>query len=223
VRILSFVLLLLSTALACEEATPTAKHYPLLIRAASEDGEPMAELPIVSNATVLGRTDVDGVLLVDVQGQEGLDMTFSPRCPTGSRALGTPPSLKLRTLGSGARPEVEVSCGRDKRTAALLVSAPGYPGLPVLVHDREVGRTDASGTAHVLLTGDPTTPMRVVLDTHTLPAVMPASPHRDLQIGSRDDIVVFAPELTLKKPERKKTVRVKKAAPPQIIRPEKLR
>jgi hypothetical protein len=213
----------LATAVACAEPPPSSSSYPVLIRALSEEGDAMADVPVASNATVLGKTDADGVLLVAVQGQEGADVSFTPRCPPGSKALGAPPELKLRTLAGGARPEVEVTCGRDKRTAALLVSAPGYAGLPILLHDREIGRTDASGTAHLVLTGDPSTPMRVVLDTRGLPSVTPASPHRDLQIGSRDDIVVFAPELAEVKKPKKHKVRVKKLAPPKIIRPEKLR
>jgi hypothetical protein len=212
-------------ALGCEEPPPAVQSYPLIVRAASEDGDPLAGVPIVVNATVLGVTDGEGVLMLQMQGQEGLDVSFAPKCPAGSRPIGAPPSLKLRTLSGAARPEVEVTCGRDKRTAALLVSAPGFADLPVLVHDREVGRTDATGTAHLLLQGDPSTPLRVVLDTHSLPNVVPPSPHRDLQIGTRDDIVVFAPELAeAKKPEKKqKKQRVKKPEPVKIFRPEKLR
>jgi len=210
---------------ACEEPGPVVASYPVLIRAASEDGEPLVGIPIVSRSTVIGRSDETGALLVQMQGQEGLDVSFTAQCPAGSKPIGVPPTLRLRTLGGGARPEVEVSCGRDKRTAALLVSAPGFAGLPVLVHDREVGRTDATGTAHLLLQGDPSTPLRVVLDTRSLPNVVPPSPHRDLQIGSRDDIVVFAPELAEAKPpeKKKKHHRVKKEEPPRILRPEKLR
>jgi len=107
--------------------------------------------------------------------------------------------------------------------AAAIVSAPGFANLPVLVHDREVARTDATGTAHAILEGSPSTPMRVVLDTSSMPRVIPPSPHQDVQIGRRDDIVVFAPELTdVKPPPAKKRV-VKKAKPPPVIRPEKLR
>jgi len=222
----SFATGLLAFALiaGCEDPAPVVSTFPVLVRAASEDGDPLVDVPIVSRSTVIGRTDTAGTLLAQMQGQEGLDVSFAAQCPAGSKPIGTPPSLRLRTLGGGARPEVEVTCGRDKRTAALLVSAPGFGGLPVLVHDREVGRTDVTGTAHLLLQGDPSTPLRVVLDTHSLPDVVPPSPHRDLQIGSRDDIVVFAPELAqAKKPEKKKKHRVKKVEAPRILRPEKLR
>lgn len=215
--------LALAAVHGCDTPPPAATLYAVMIRAATEDGDPLASVDITARDQVVGQTDKNGALLARLSGEEGADVSFSPSCPAGSRPLGTPPSLRLRTLSAEARPEVEVTCGRDKRTAALLVSAPGFGGLPILVHDREIGRTDSSGTAHVLLQGEPATPLRVVLDTRSLPNVVPASPHRDLQIGTRDDLVVFAPELAeTKRPERKR--RHEKKAPSTLVyRPEKLR
>jgi len=212
---------------ACETPPPAPRLYPVLIRAASEDGDALAKIEIVSRDKVIGKTDSEGVLFTKLQGEEGMDFTFTPRCPQGAKPMGAAPAIRLRTLGAQARPEVEVTCGRDQRIAALLVSTPGFEGLPVLVHDRQVGRTDATGTAHVLLQGDPSTPLRVVLDTSSVPDVQPASPHRDLQIGTRDEIIVFAPALTRPpkklEPKKKKHVAEAPPPPPVVLRPERLR
>lgn len=213
--------LLLASA-ACGEKGAEAAKYQVVVRALDEDGEALANLTILASGAPIGRTGPEGTLLLNLPGREGSQILFEPQCPAGAHALGDPPSLRLRTLSGGPPPEVEVVCGRDKRMAALVVSARGFGGLPVLVHDREVARTDATGTAHVLLEGSPATPMRVVLDTRSLPRVVPQSPHQDFQIGKRDDIVVFSPELTeIKEPPKKR--RVKRAKPPPVIRPEKLR
>jgi hypothetical protein len=211
------------SAVACGEQRPEAHTYPVLVRALSDDGDPLADLEIEVSGALVGRTGADGSRLLRMAGQEGAQLLFEPRCPAGSHSRGEAPALRLRTLAGGPPPEVEVVCGRDKRMAALVVNTQGFGNLPVLVHDREVARTDATGTAHVLLEGSPSTPMRVVLDTSSLPRVVPPSPHQDLQIGKRDAIVVFAPELTeIREPEKKKR-KVKKQKAPAVIRPEKLR
>jgi hypothetical protein len=217
-------LLCLGLVPACD--TEQGEHfqvYPVSIRSVNDDGEPLPGVQVLTGGEVLGTTGPDATLNVTLNGREGMEVAFEARCPQGSRPHGESPALRLRTLG-GRAPELDLICGRDKRMAALIVSAPGFADLPVLVHDREVARTDASGTAHLLLEGEPRMPMRVVLDTGARPRIVPASPHKDVQIGMRDEIVVFTPELV--EPvlvEKKKVVKkVKAPPPPPVYRPEKL-
>lgn len=210
-------------ALACDSPAPTAASYPVTLRTLSEDGEPLADVELVARGQRVGRTGAEGKLLVQLPGHEGAQIAFEARCPSGSQLQGEARAIRLRTLDDGPPPEVEFVCARDKRTAALIVSAPGFAQLPVLLHDREVARTDATGTAHLLLEGQPATPLRVVLDTSARPRVLPASPHKDLQITARDEVVIFAPELSEVAEPKKKVHRAKKAPPPVHIRPEKLR
>lgn len=221
-RCMTLVFALSLAASACGETSASQKLYPVSVRTVTDDGDALPDLEIVASGNVLGRTGPEGNVLLQLQGKEGGELLFEPRCPPGSHVHGEPASLRLRTLASGRPPEVELACARDKRMAALVLSAPGFANLPVLVHDREVARTDVTGTAHALLEGSPSTPMRVVLDTSSLPRVVPPSPHQDIQIGRRDTIVVFAPELTEVKPPPP-LKRAKKAKPPPVIRPEKLR
>lgn len=210
-------------ACALEQEASAPERYPVQLRALSEEGEPLEGVEMLVSGQLLGATDARGRLLVQLPGQEGRQVTFEARCPKGSDRRGEPGSLRLRKL-SGPPPEVELTCGRSKRVAALIVSAPGFADLPVLSHDREVARTDASGTAHVLLEGEPSTPLRVVLDTGARPRVIPPSPHKDIQIAARDEIVVFAPELTeLPPPPPPRKRKKKEEAPPPVIRPERLR
>jgi len=221
---LASVGLVVAVAGGCGGGAQVERTYPVSLRTLDEDGEPLSNVELLASGAPVGHSDDRGMLTVRIKGREGGQVTFEPRCPAGSKAQGQPASLRLRTLGDGPPPEVELTCERSKRLAALIVSAPGFAGLPVMVHNRELARTDYSGTAHVLLEGDPSTPLRVVLNTESRPKVVPPSPHKDLQIGSRDDIVVFAPELTeVRDPPPPKKHRVKKEKPPPVIRPEKLR
>jgi hypothetical protein len=214
---------LLALLVACD--TPQAEQasvYPVLFRSVSEEGEPLPGVQVLSGGEALGITGPEASLSLQLQGREGSEVSFEPRCPQGTKPLGEPAALRLRTLGNGPAPEVELGCGRDKRMAALIVSAPGFADLPVLVHEREVTRTDESGTAHLLLEGEQNTPLRVVLDTGARPRIVPPSPHKDVHIGTRDEIVVFTPGL-VEPPAPVKKKHVKKAkAPPPTFRPEKL-
>jgi hypothetical protein len=221
------VLLMSLLFAACDDSSAAQQQsYPVLIHSVSEDGEPLPGVQVLSGGSVLGVTGPEATLGVTLAGREGMELSFAPRCPQGSKPQVEPSTLRLRTLADGPPPEVELSCGRDKRIAALIVSAPGFADLPVLVHEREVARTDASGTAHVLLEGEPNMPLRVVLDTGARPRVVPASPHKDLQIGGRDEIFVFTPELVdppAPPVVKKKVKKAKEPPPPPVYRPEKLR
>jgi hypothetical protein len=218
------VLVVLALLSGCDAPTSDrGQSYPLVFRSLDEDGEPLPGVQVLAGGERLGTTGADSALSVRLTGREGMAVDFDLRCPAGTRPHGDKASLRLRTL-EGPPPEIELVCGRDKRMAALIVSAPGFADLPVLLHDREVARTDASGTAHFLVEGEPHMPMRVVLDTGSRPRLVPAFPHKDFQIGARDEIVVFTPAL-VEAPllEKKKVVKKAKAPPPPpIYRPEKL-
>jgi hypothetical protein len=226
---LSVLSLSLTLAAGCDAGAAANENsrsniYPVVLKTLNEEREPLPNVELAASGSSLGQTGRDGVLQTQLRGAEGAQVTFEARCPVGFHAQGDAATLRLRTLAGAAPPEVELVCGNDKRIAALVVSAPGFSDLPVLVHNREVARTDSDGIAHVLLEGTPATPLRVVLNTSSRPRVVPVSPHKDLQIAARDDIVVFAPELSeiVVAPPKKKHVK-KEAPPPKLIRPEKLR
>jgi hypothetical protein len=201
--------------------------YRVSIHSQTEDGDPLPKVEILSAGKRLGITNDKGVLQAVLRGREGDERTFEVKCPQGFRAPEERPAIQLRSLRHVEGSELNVRCLPDKRMAALLVSAPGFAGLPILVHGHEVGRTDASGIAHLALRGEPRTPMRVVLDTSARPRVTPASPHKDVRIGTRDEIVVFAPELAEPEPPKPKVRKEKKTekeepVAPAVLRPEKL-
>ena len=218
-------------ATGCKQEPQRAmRQYPVTFNATTEDGELLADVTITTGHTNLGSTDQKGRLRALLKGFEGQEQKFEVTCPTGySSSEADAPAIQLRshTGGSSAASEVVVRCHAEQRLAAVLVSTPGLEGLPVLVHGREVARTDAFGTAHVALTGLPQTPMRVMIDTSSRPRITPASPHKDVRLSGRDEIVVFAPELVEvapPKPKVKRKVKEKEPEPPPVVvKPEELR
>jgi hypothetical protein len=223
VRICCAALLALALG-ACKGGANKVREYSVTFHSVSDDGEALGNVEIQDNGQAIGATDPQGVLHARLRGRDGQERVFSVKCPAGYRSGEERVALQLRTLGE-AGSELEVRCHPDRRMAALLVNAPGFAGLPVLVHGREVGRTDASGIAHLALRGEPRTPMRVVLDTSSRPRVTPPSPHKDVRIGDRDEIVVFSPGLTEVEPPKPKRSHKKKdvvVETPKPARPEQL-
>lgn len=218
-------------ATGCKPAPErVVRQYPVTFNATTEDGELLAGVTISTGHANLGVTDSKGKLRALLRGFEGQELRFEVACPTGFSANeADSPAIQLRshTGGSSAASELMVRCHAEQRLAAVLVSTPGFEGLPVLVHGREVARTDAYGTAHVALTGLPQTPMRVLVDTSSRPRITPASPHKDVRLTNRDEIVVFAPELVEvppPKPKVKRKVKEKEPErPPVVVKPEELR
>jgi hypothetical protein len=187
------------------EQAPT-QLFSVTIDARDERGESLPELVIASAGAAVGRTDAQGRMRLGIRGRENSLLQLEPRCPSGYRATAAQSELRLP-----ARSEVPlvfaVTCARENRVAALLVNAPGFADLPVLVAERVVARTNEAGSAHVLLEGAPGTQLRVVLDTSTRPKVAPRSPERTFTIGSDDTIELFDPALS---EDRKKKRRSRK-------------
>lgn len=208
---------------ACRsERKPQA--FPLTISAQTDEGEPLPGVEMILLGRSLGKTNPEGKLRGVLRGFEGDSREFEVKCPTGFQSPKQPAAIQLRTVQGGASAEgseLSVVCGADKRVAALVVRANGFADLPVLVHGREVGRTDATGTAHVLLKSTPGQDMRVLLDTRAYPYVVPANPHKDVRIPNRDDVILFSAELKENRPEPKR--KVVKAAKPETFRPERVR
>ena len=216
---------------ACKsDARRELQEYPVTFVALTEEGDAIPGVAIGSAGAALGSTDTHGRLQAQLQGVEGQAKHFTVACPAGFRSMGDQrPTLRLRshTGGASAATEMTVRCQSNERLAAVLVNAPGFVGLPVLLHGREVARTDAHGTAHIALRGEPRTPMRVTIDTSSRPRVIPASPHKDVRLGARDEVVLFAPELSEPSPPKPKVHRKPKVEeapqPPAPLKPEELR
>lgn len=194
---LPLVLLLLpwvAALVGCRAEEAPSRLFNIDVVARDDRGAPLGEIVIATAGAAVGRTDAQGRLRLGVRGREDSLLRLEPRCPDGSTQRETSRELRLPARAE-APLELTVTCERANRVAALLVNAPGLTGLPIVVQDRVVARTDRAGSAHVLLEGAPGTQMRVVLDTSAYPKASPRSPERTVTIGSDDAIEVFATEL----------------------------
>jgi hypothetical protein len=120
-----------------------------------------------------------------------------------------------RLTDTSKTPEYAVSCPPKNRSIVVAVRAEGGPNLPVLYLGREVARTDASGSAHVLLKLEPGEQFSLTLNTGDDKLVRPQSPVASFAVGNRDDVMLFDQRFERPKP-------VFRAGPAPVRGPRKM-
>ena len=212
----------LSTYLTACEAHPP-RSYPIAVRVLDDDASPVAGACVTANRQSLGTTNSDGMLEIQLKGEEGESLSLSIHCPAGYRASTETRTVVLRSfsrLSNGPTskgPEIRWRCLPTERLAALVVRTPGQPDLPITVHGREIARTGRDGVAHALLRLAPGTNFRVALDTSTHSELRPQSPERVFQVGDRDMIFIFDQQFAVRRrPARRKPAGPKRYIPYRI-------
>jgi hypothetical protein len=218
---------LLLTALACGEAPLPELARPFELRAVTPAGEAVPGVRAWLGGALLGETSSDGVLRATLRGRAHQRIILSWACPAAyeppaaERELAIDPSA-ASTPAPQAPLKLEARCTPLDIEAALVVRASGAPasGLPVVVRDEMVARTDAEGFAHVLLRARRGSALTVGLDTHEHPALVPASPLETFQLGDADTILLFDRKLATPavKPKSARRDTAKKADPRVPIR-----
>lgn len=218
-RTLTLCLTLL-TASACAAREPAQLARPFELRALTRSGEALPGLRAWLDGVPLGETQSDGLLRGTLRGRMHQRVTLSWACPAAHE-----PSSEQRALSiDAAGPlKLEARCAPLDVEAALVVRAKGAPpeGLPILVRDEVVARTDAEGLAHVVLRARRGSSLAVTLDTSAHPKLVPASPIETFQLGADDTILLLDRKLDTvvhkskpargpkpKEPENHKPVRI---------------
>ncbi|MCC6873192.1 MAG: hypothetical protein IT378_02695 [Sandaracinaceae bacterium] len=204
---------------ACEEEAPPPR-YPVTFEAHS-DGQPLEGVQVLLGQRVLGTTNGEGVLHLDLTGPEGARVPVTATCPAGHRSPESLQEIVLRpvvSLDPAAQArglQVTVPCPPERRTAVVIVRAGGQPNLPVFVDGRELARTDASGTAHVAVSMAPQTSFNVQLATASNPLLRPQDPSRPFTVPDADQVFVYDQPFQIEQPAR---VRVRRPRAPTTSR-----
>ena len=193
--------LLLGAACASE---PQRTQFDVTFTANADDPLPGVEVGL-DGGRLLGKTGADGTLRVKLAGREGTPVKFRVHCPDGYREPREVPTLTLRRF-TGLDPRVSsrgiavsLECPPTTHLAALVVRT-HQSDLPVLVHGREIARTDADGVANALLTMTPNSTFRVVIDTQDAPHLRPESPATTLTLPDDDQIFLVDQQFTVEAP-----------------------
>jgi len=203
--------------------------YPVRIRATSDD-EPLPGARISLGGEVVGTTGLDGILFVEIDGEEGQTLALSAECPPGYADPHSLSDVHLRRVsgfdddGAARAVEREVPCAPALRHAVVLVRTDGLAALPIWVDGREVTQTDDHGVAHVAFRGEPRRSFEVMLDTEAHPTLRPSDPTRSFSVpAEQDELFVWNVELRTPTSSPRPRPRPRPEPGPGMSGPERLR
>jgi hypothetical protein len=202
VKILAFSSLVLATA-ACSESfkTPPPPEMTAVIVVTSDPGVPLANASIESGGKTITMTDALGHARLKLTGREGETFEFNVRCPEGYASPSKPLVVMLRPQRDSAKwPEYPTSCPKTRRSAVVAVRAENGPNLPVKYLGKEIGRTDESGAATLLLADlDATQTFTLMLDYSELEGVTSktGTKQKEFHMAGRDEFFFFDLPLVL--------------------------
>src|SRR6185436_15686582 len=154
-------------SVSCTAFEPTVPPpQEILVRVSSDPGRPIKAADIFFNGQKVSTTDEEGMGKMQLQGKDGETFDIVVKCPEGFVSPQKPTQVVLKRLSDPTKkPEYAVLCPPTTRTVVIAVRADNGPNLPVMYLGREVGRTDPSGAAHVLLQLRPDEQFDLVLST----------------------------------------------------------
>ncbi|MGZ3442348.1 MAG: hypothetical protein ACXVDD_22665, partial [Polyangia bacterium] len=186
-------------------------RFPVVVTTLTDDGQPLADLPVTVGRALAGRTDANGTLKMRVVGKEGARVAISVATPKGYRAASTVGAVVLRRLadiesGSGHPLPIEhvVRFAPLQRQYAVLVRA-GIAGLPVETFGTKQAVTNDKGVAIFLYEGTPGDELQVKLVTDGRPDLQPRNPTQSFLLATRSEAYLVKEHFAVaKKPAHKK-------------------
>lgn len=169
------------SAAACTEVPSAERYVALEFSVESDPGIPLRGVPVTVDGKTIGRSNAEGVIRATIPAQLGQRIQIGHACPSGFRDPAEPKMLRLgdyRGLGDASVPVIELSirCAPISRLAVIVIRTDDRPNLPVVLDERIVARTNASGVAHFSTTAVAGTELRVRVDTSGHPSLVPRSP-----------------------------------------------
>jgi hypothetical protein len=212
------VVLLVPSAAACNAFKPVPPPaQEIIVHVSGDPGRPLKDAALLYSGQKVATTGEDGIGKLKLTGKDGEGFDISVSCPEGFQSPAKPISVILRRLADPAKiPEYEVSCPPTARTVVVAVRADRGPNLPVMYLGREIGRTDSSGSAHVLLKLKPDDTFDLILGTNEKgnDRLRPQNPFATFVVKDRDEVFTFDQKF---EQEKKKAVGVTKRRGPERI------
>lgn len=184
---------------------PTKLAFAVDVNVTSDPGVGTPGAELVAAGQKLATTGTDGRAHLSLRGAEGDAVEIAVKCPSGFQSPADPIGVSLRRLSAGSRaPSFVARCAPLTRTVVVGIRAEGGPNVPVTYLGKEVGRTDASGAAHVVLSVKANEQIALVLDTKSgrdkAPKLRPESPSLTFVAKDKDDFVTLEQKFEVEKP-----------------------
>lgn len=190
------------------ETPPT----PVVLRITTPRGAPVAGAEVRVRNSVVARSDETGAASLLLTGLDGESYELQVQCPAPMRSPPRP--IVVRRLAvSGGQAEHQVRCEETRRTLLVAVRADSAPkarvhdgpNLPIFYLEREIGRTDSSGAAHVKIDADIHEDVELRLGTEGT-KIHPQNPRTRFAAADHDEIREWAVEFTRDAPPKPKVV-----------------
>jgi hypothetical protein len=181
---------------------PPAPLFPVVIRADSDPGIPLAGAQVIRKEQVIGTTGPDGKLGVTFQGTEGDVLEIKVQCPAGYQQPTGVLLVPLRKLSDSKPPEYATKCPPTLRRVVVVIRADNGPFMPVVHLNQVIGRTDSSGTATFLANVQPNDQLEFTLQTSADPAFnrhTPKDPKVQYLVQPMDEVVVLNQSFSVSK------------------------
>lgn len=195
-----------ATVLSCAAPQRPVHEQTADVRVEKDDLGPIEGASVLVDGHVVARTN-NGHAQVRLRGAAGDRFAVTTTCPEGTR--GSEDGQEV-FVTPGVAPKLVFRCEQVSRSALVVVRAENGANLPVRLLGREVGRTDASGAATILVNADEGESFELVLDTTSAPKLHPQSPALTFRATERDQTFVFDQKFRKDKPL------VRRAAPPPV-------
>lgn len=201
----SLLLALLALLSACSSAVPVARSIRVHVQ--DDEGRALAAVSVEIDGLASIKTGPDGFARISLAPDGPPRARIGVSCPAGHREL-PPRHIPRAVTGGCAKLELSFSCRPLQRKLTVVVHAPGAQGLWVRADGEPLGRIEADGTLHAMVSREPETELRLMIDTGVRP-LLPRNPTHELRVADRDELVVFEQPLSaLPVRSRKKTVAV---------------
>jgi hypothetical protein len=191
----SLLAALLIPASACDALKPVPPPpQEIIVHVSGDPGQPLKDAALLFNGQPKATTGADGIGRLKLTGKDGEAFEIGVSCPEGFQSPSKPISVILRRLADPSKiPEYEVTCPPTARTVVVAVRADGGANLPVMYLGREIGRTDSSGSAHILLKFKPDETFDLILGTTEKgnERLRPQNPFASFVVKDRDDVFTF--------------------------------
>jgi len=193
---------------------PSKITFAVDVVVTSDPGRATANVDLLVGGRSLARTDANGRAHVSLPGNEGDIAEIAVKCPAGFQSPSEAIAVSLRRLSASSRaPTFMARCAPLTRTIVVGIRAENGPNLPVTYLGKEIGRTDAWGAAHVVLTVKANEQVTLGLDTKSdadkRPKLRPESPTLTFVAKDKDDFVVLEQKFDIERT----VVRVRAPAP----------
>ncbi len=198
---------LLGALTACDKVelmfeSPPPAPFEVLVHVTSDPGKAVTNAELKLDDKTVGKTDSSGAAKAKFNGKDGDSIDLSVKCPVEFESPALPISVTLRRLAEGSRvPTYEVRCPPAVRSVVVGIRTENGANLPVLRLGRPVARTDAAGTAHLLLSVKPGEQVDLTLSTAEKGSeqLRPQNPMLMFIGKNRDDFVVLEQKFTAEK------------------------